>query len=151
MGDENFLLLSSQAKLTLRILPVKPITVNDNVHVTVSGEEELAVRIYGLIKEYLKEKSNYNGWQDEKDYQISHQLRYEAERELLKSEPPTEGTLTFYTVGGETVAGLEEGYVARLKLYTETCPALSITRGGLFVAMVFLKDLDQILGKEPEQ
>jgi len=85
---------------------------------------------------------NYNKWKDEEHYEIKAQLMFEAERELLKSKK--EKDITFYYIGDDAVAGIEEGYKAELRLYSECSPALRITSdSGEYVGMIFLKDVDK--------
>ena len=92
--------------------------------------------------ESLKQKAiNYNGWMDEPDYRIRHQLMFEAERELLKKLPHDYGDLVFYTILGETVAGIRKEYNVVLRLSTETPPSLSVTtKDRKYVGMFYLRD-----------
>ena len=78
---------------------------------------------------------------DEEDYRIRHQLMFEAERELLKNEEPSNG-LNFYSIFGETVAGVGEEYEVKLSFHSETPPALVVSGEAGFVGMFYLRDLE---------
>ena len=84
---------------------------------------------------------NYNKWKEEKT-DIKWQLMFEAEKELLKPEHIGNNIIS-YSIGEQTVAGINDNFEVRLRLHPETKPSLIISRKGFgFVGQVFLKDVD---------